>query len=615
MSELDVLIRAEIEPLLPLPLPASPSWADVVRRAHGARRPRWVPLAAAAAALVAAALVAVATPIGSAVAGVLDGFSAWLTGNPGAPVSQSEQQAFEEANARTWTHFAPGTQLRRLLTTSASGTTFTLFGFRSGDDLCLKLTLTGAQNGDATRCAPERALQTAKQPALVVSADEPFGTVGGPGDDGYTADAYQATFGIASDGVAGVIVDGDDGEHSAVIGGNAFLYVDDHPSKGARVRSVQAVSDAGARVALDFASSPYGMFDLAAPPKGTFHGPSAAARHVTAGTIGWLVRGEDRGDPVPPNLAGKSATIAVNPPPSFGPDRWPTQKEHVLSERLIQPDPNDFARMIVVGVSPSDSMQDPEAGVCFGVLEGTGIGSTCMRLSSAFARAPLWLTVGGSGVSQYSVLAGAASDDVARIAAYLGNGDVVPVALRANVFAARVARGAYPLRVVAYDARGFVVEVQDFASDGMTSAAPAAARTSIRTRLRVTGDHGSTGTLRAGDPAGGYRCWSIAFQSGAGEGGCTPWPVKDPPLLLLGAQRSRDDFFIAGQVPETVAKVEVHFSDGHTKTVDTSDGFALMPIPATETVADSFFVELRAYDETGREMAKRGLQVKRQTGH
>jgi hypothetical protein len=211
------------------------------------------------------------------------------------------------------------------------------------------------------------------------------------------------------------------------------------------------------------------------------------------------------------------------------------------------------------------------------------------------------------------VLSGAASDDVARIAAYLGNGDVVAVALRDNVFIARIARGAYPLRVVAYDAHGLVVEVQDFASDGMTSPAPAAARTSIRTRLRVTGDHGATGTLRAGDPAGGYRCWSIAFQSGAGEGGCTPWPVKDPPLLLLAAQRSRDDFFLAGQVPESVAKVEVHVSDGLRKAVDTSDGFALMPIPATETVGDSFFIELRAYDQNGKELAKRGLEVKRQT--
>jgi hypothetical protein len=232
-----------------------------------------------------------------------------------------------------------------------------------------------------------------------------------------------------------------------------------------------------------------------------------------------------------------------------------------------------------------------------------------MRLSGAFRSRPLWLSLGGSGMSQYSVLAGAASDDVARIAAYLGNGDVLPVALRDNVFVARIARAAYPLRVVAYDATGLVVEVQDFPSDGMTSPAPKAARTSMRTRLVVTGDRGATATLRAGDPAGGYRCWSIALEGGAEEGGCTPWPIKGPPLLLLGAQRSGGDFFLAGEVPPSVVKVEARFADGVTKTLDTSDGFALAPIPAAETAGDSFLVELHAYDSAGHEIAKRGLKT------
>jgi hypothetical protein len=32
-----------------------------------------------------------------------------------------------------------------------------------------------------------------------------------------------------------------------------------------------------------------------------------------------------------------------------------------------------------------------------------------------------------------------------------------------------------------------------------------------------------------------------------------------------------------------------------------------------ELVGDSFFIELRAYDQNGKELAKRGLEVKRQT--
>ncbi|MFL5952607.1 MAG: hypothetical protein ACJ76I_00670 [Gaiellaceae bacterium] len=602
MSQFDTLIREELEPLLPLP-GGAPSWDDVLRRAEE-RRPRPRRRLVLAVALVAAALATVAT------AAVLNGFSAWLSGTPGSPVSPSEQQAFEEANARTWTQFAPGTELRRLLTTTVSGTDFTLYGFRSGDDLCLKLLAGGSSTGATTRCAPEHDLQTAAEPAIVVSADEPVGGSAGPaGPDGYTPDTYLVTFGIASDGVSRIVVDGDTGEQDAVVGGNAFLSVVDHPKAGARVRSVSAYAGTADRVALPFQSSPYGMFDLASPPKGTLHGPSAVQRHLSGGKIEWLVRGDDRGKPVPSDLAGKAETLALHSMPSFGHERWPTKKEHVVSERLLQPDPNDFIRMIVAGVSPSDSMQDPEAGVCFGELEGAGMSSTCMPLSGAFERGPLWLSLGGSGMSQYSVLAGAASDDVARIAAYLGNGDVLPVALRDNVFVARVARAAYPLRVVAYDASGLVVQVQDFPSDGMTSPAPSAARTSIRTRLVVTADHGATATLRAGDPAGGYRCWSIAFRGGGEEGGCTPWPIKDPPLLLLGAQRAGGDFFLAGQVPPSVAKVEVRFADGVTKTLDMTDGFALAPIPAAETAGDSFFVELRAYDAAGHELARRGLKT------
>ena len=167
------------------------------------------------------------------------------------------------------------------------------------------------------------------------------------------------------------------------------------------------------------------------------------------------------------------ANLATNPPPTFTTGgRWPQAAEHVVSERLLQPDPNDFIRIVIAGVSPTGGMSDPQAGICFGVIQGTGVGSTCRRLSQAFVRGPLWLTIGGSGMSQYSVLSGIASDDVARIAAYLGNGDVVPVALRDNTFVARIGRASFPLRVVAFDGDGRVVEVQDFASDGMTSPAP-----------------------------------------------------------------------------------------------------------------------------------------------
>lgn len=581
-------IRDQLEPLLPLPSGIHPDWSDVRRRALVAQPHRRRRLLVGAGAVAAALALA-------AIAEALGGFDAWLSGEPGTPAPPQAQQAFETANARTWNGFAPGTELRRLLTTVASGTTFTLDGFRSGDDLCLRLTLSGAESGAATRCAPERALQTATQPAVVVSADEPFGAGGKPDAQGYTPDAYQATFGIVSDGVERVQVSGDSGTHDALVGGNAFLYVDDHPAVGARVRGVTAVSGTGTRVALDFEASPFGMLDLAAPPKGVLHGPATVQRHVTGGSLSWVAAGEQRGDPVPTALAARLAQFVTHLPHGVAPHGWPVKSVHPILERIVRPDPGDVARMIVIGLSPSDSMSDPDAGMCLYVSSsdaGSGIGGGCTALSGEFAHGPLNIGISGSGMSQYSAVDGVASDDVARVVAYLGDGSVVPVPLTDNLFFTRVARANFPLRVVAYDSAGLVVAVQSFASDGMTSPAPAAAQRSVRQLERVTGPNGGVATLRAGDPAGGYRCWSIDLSGGASEGGCSPWPVPDEGLKLLDVQRAHGDVFLLGQVPSSIASIRVAYPDGTTQTVDTADGYALALLRTGPQVVDVTLVGL-----------------------
>jgi hypothetical protein len=598
------LVRDQLEPLLPLPAECAPDWDDVLRRAaparHPRRRRRSFAIGAAVAAAAAAAAVAVAD---------VGGFAPWLSGEPGSPVSPAEQQAFEQANARTWVGFAPGTQLRQLLTTSSSGATFTLFGFRSGDDLCLKLVVTGGVTGDATDCAPEHDLQTAKEPAVVVAADQPFGTAGGPGPDSYTADAYQATFGIASDGVQRVTVSGDDGSHDALVGGNAFLYVDDHPPRGTRVRDVDAVSASGNRVALPFESSPYGDFDMSAPPTGTFHGPSAPQRHVTGGTIGWLVNEQPRGDAVPGALTSRLAPMVEHPPPpGLGAGAWPPRPLHVVFARLIQPDPSDFVRFAVVGVSPTDSLTDPDAGVCIDQVQQQTISSGCNSLARTFEHGPLDASLEGSGMSQYSLVSGLASDDVARIAAYLGNGDVVPVPLLDNVFLTRVARADYPLRIVAYDSAGRVIAVQDFKDDGMTSAAPAAARNSVKTLATATSAGGETATLRAGTPAGGYRCWWIGLADGAGEGGCTPWPPHDG-LRTVGVIGQGENRILGGEVAPGITSVRVTYPDGTTASLDTSGGLAFAAIPAAELARVPFDLRLDGLDSHGRVVVTEGLEV------
>jgi hypothetical protein len=206
-------------------------------------------------------------------------------------------------------------------------------------------------------------------------------------------------------------------------------------------------------------------------------------------------------------------------------------------------------------------------------------------------------------MSQYSVLTGLASDDVSRISAYLGDGQVVPVALAHNAFVARIARAQFPLRVVAYDASGLVIGVQSFASDGMTSPAPKAARDSVRVTAHLVGPHGSVATLREGTPEGGYRCWSIALDDGQSEGGCTPWPSHDG-LKTVGLMRSRGDAFLAGEVGAGIASVVVAYPDGATHRFDGSDGLLLAAVPEEQGV-----VELHGYDIAGKEVASAGLDV------
>src|SRR5207244_13046821 len=106
-------------------------WNDVLLR-RPARRTRGRALLVAAAIVAAIAVVALATPLGAAILDGVGGFSAWITGQPGTPVSKPEQRAFDRANRRSWLGFPAGTKLRRLITVShlSRGRTVELLGFR-----------------------------------------------------------------------------------------------------------------------------------------------------------------------------------------------------------------------------------------------------------------------------------------------------------------------------------------------------------------------------------------------------------------------------------------------------------------------------------------------------
>ena len=600
MTESELALRELLGGLVPEQA-ESVEWDDVLHRAGERRGAGWrrraLVIAFAAAALAGLAV----SPVGTAIADGVGGFASWLRGEPGSPATPAEQQAFEAANERTWVGFAPGTKLRRLIETKSDDTTLTLYGFRSGDALCLRLVASGEKSATSTYCAPLRVLQTDRAPAVVVATDEGIGSADvAPNEDGYVPAAYSATFGIASDGVQRVALHGDEGTHQALLGGNAFLYVDDHPKLGARVRSAEAVAANGARAELPLQAAPFGYFDLAAPPKGQAPGPTQVERKVDGGSIGWVERDEPRGDPLPSSRIGRPFL-----------ERPGGLRQHLLLARTVQPDPDDYLRVGVVAVSPGYTLQDRRAMLCALLIDRDGTSGGCSPADRLFDRAPFTFGSSSSGSSQYSVLSGLASDEVAKLVLFSLRAGTVEVPLRDNAWLVRVASGDYPLRLVAYDHEGRVIGIDAYQSDGSTSPAPAEAKSSVRTLARVVGESGQTATLRAGTAVGGYRCFSIEVSNRGGGGGCTRWPIDGRALAFVEAAATHGDVFLTGPLPPAAAAISVGYPNGETARVEPIGSFVVYAVPHRLIPGLPFTAELRALDAHGRQIDDRELTVPR----
>ena len=196
MSTHDSSLVATLDRLVP-ERDVTGDWDAVVRAAgRRSRKRRVVTLAIAVAALAIGV-----SPVGGAIADGVADFSAWLRGTPGAPASDAEQEAFEQANRRSWAGFPPGTELRKLISTTVAGHEVDLFGFRSGDTLCLRIVGRGLNGSPASSCAPLGALQNATAPVEVEQADHAMGLANhvSPSGDPVAPQA-QATFGIVAGG-------------------------------------------------------------------------------------------------------------------------------------------------------------------------------------------------------------------------------------------------------------------------------------------------------------------------------------------------------------------------------------------------------------------------------
>jgi hypothetical protein len=269
---------------------ARADWRDVERRAGVSRGRRRTVLVLALGAAVTLVAVAFARSFGD--------FSAWLTGQPGKPASRVEQRAFER-ETRSWVGFPRSTELRRLIRTQSGGSTFTLYGFRSGSSLCLRVVARGPAAGQMLSCAPLSELRARVQPALVMSADYGFGLDKprrvGIGPDVFMVARAAVTIGIVADGVAQVDLASDTGRRRrAVVRANAFLSVVDRPAVGVRTAHVWAVGSDGKRIAIPFAQTSFGPWGITVLRVPKPRGPATVERTVRGGAIRWLARRQPR---------------------------------------------------------------------------------------------------------------------------------------------------------------------------------------------------------------------------------------------------------------------------------------------------------------------------------
>jgi hypothetical protein len=550
---------------------ALPDWDAVLagsglRRERGRRR-----LTAGAALVLAAAVVGLATPLGAAIARGLDGFSAWITGQPGSPASSRQQRSFDRANARTWVAFPKGTKLRHLITQHVGATDVELFGFRSGTStLCLRLTVHGRSRTSTQSCAPLATLRLPGAPVRVFLVDQPIGKgtkQAWYGIDRIHSSNLQITAGVAADGVKSVVLRDDQGRHEVAAKSNAFLYVAQQPEVAQRVNAIWARTAAGL-VSVPFSPSPFGL--------GGFRAPSAAPpalpveRRVTGGKVGWLERHEPRGQ-----------SLSVLPRPIrqslLGARRFQGRSKIVFG-RVVTPDPTIPSRMVLT--LNANHAGGPAAGLCTSVVGPSSGGGGCAPYPGLFKSSPFVVGMTGSGAGEFVLLDGVASDDVDHLRALLSGGQMSPVPLVDNAFLVHVSRSNLPARLVAYDRDDKVIGVSYPLQDFMGSPSGPARGRAVEL-LHATGPNGAHSELLVGKATGGGECVYVRDFIDRRHAGvsirCQGRTWRGPPLQLSAGWNP--PLFVSGRVRSDIATVRLRFADGSMSTVRPTRGYVLQAMP------------------------------------
>jgi hypothetical protein len=580
VNGVEEILRAELRP--ELASGAAPDWSEVAARAglyrSRARRRRW---SLALAFAVTAVLLGVATPLGAALARELDGFSAWLTGEPGKPASSEQQHEFDAENARSWVGFPAGTELRRLVVRHIAGGTVELDGFRPGSTrFCLRLTVTGATRATRTGCAPLYELRQTGAPVRLVMVDVPVGLgrkTAWYGINELLSSRLQITAGISADGVRAVVLDDEAGTHRVPVVANSFLYVAEQPGVGQRVREVSAVTANGA-VSVPFVPIPFGADR---PPPALAPPAPPIERTVSSGRIGWLDRGEARGEP-----------LTALPPPTRA-DVPGARLGRIVFGRVVTPDPDRSGHMVLT--LNSRRRGGKPAGLCTLLAQQGGGGGGCAVYPGVFADGPISASVSGNGTDEFVTLYGFASDDVARIDALLPDGRHVEVPLTDNAFIVDVARSRLPARLVAYDSEDRVIGSTEPLTDFNGWPGPARGRVTL---LRAAGPNGAHFELLVGRASDGGECMYLrryidAQHTGTGIN-CNPLTPHDWPLEVETG--GNPTLFLGGRVRSDIETVRIVFADGTHKDLHPTRGYVLYATPKNrlDTAHEPIRAEARA---------------------
>jgi hypothetical protein len=539
-----------------------PDWDAVVagsglKRERARRR-----LTAGAALVVAAAAIGLATPLGAAIARGLDGFSAWITGQPGSPASSQEQRSFDRANTRSWISFPKGTKLRRLITQHVGNTDVELLGFRSGTStLCLRLTVQGRSRTSTQSCAPLAALRVTGAPVRVFLVDQPIGKGtkrAWYGVEHIRSSNLQITAGVAADSVRSVVLRDDQGRHEVAAKSNAFLYVAQAPEVAQRVTSISARTATGL-VSVPFSPSPFGFGGYSPPPAA----PTVPIqRKVTGGKIGWLERHETRGLPL-------SAL-----PKRMHQGLLGLRRSQIVFGRVVTPDPTLPLRVVLT--LNAHRAGGPPAGLCTSLVGPSGGGSGCSAYPDLFKTSPVSVGLSGDGPGEFVRVDGVVSDDVDHLRALLADRQWLPVPLVDNAFVVSLSRSNLPARLVAYDRDGKVIGVsyplQDF-----LAARNAPARGRAVELLHATGPNGAHSELLVGKATGGGECMYVRHfiskrvagmlvgcQGRTWTGGAVQLSTESSPAL-----------FVSGRARSDVAVVRLRYADGSTSTLRPTRGYVL----------------------------------------